>query len=255
MSNCPGCFPIFQPNQQGHMGYGGCMEESDFDEQFCTPINLESAFDAAAAETTISVTSNETSSFGTSTETECCICFDTIGEKNNCVTECGHKFCFKCLATAMTRSNSCPCCRAPLIEESAEESDGEYEDGDDDEDDEDEDQDDDEDEPNRDYKGNIEEIVERLEKSGITMLDIASLLFNKFSKTDEKYSNEYVENLCKTIDQINEDAEQESVELEQMGEEDNRLKDHGAYVVYERAVTFEEAMSWGNCVCENECTC
>jgi hypothetical protein len=28
---------------------------------------------------------------------ECCICYEIIGEKNNCVTECGPKFCFKCL--------------------------------------------------------------------------------------------------------------------------------------------------------------
>jgi len=255
MSNCPGCFPIFQPNQQGHMGYGGCMEENDFEEQFCMPINLEQAFDAVAVETSASVTSAEVSSFGTSTETECCICFETIGEKNNCVTDCGHKFCFKCLATAMTRSNSCPCCRAPLIEESNEESDGEYQDDDDEDDDNDDDEDEEDDEPNRDYKGNIEEIVERLEKSGITMLDVTSILINKFSKTDPKYTQEYVKKICKTIDQINEDAEQESVEIEQMGNEDNRLKYPDAYVVYERAITFGEAMSWGNCFCENECTC
>jgi guanylate kinase len=87
------------------------------------------------------------------------------------------------------------------------------------------------------------------------MLDMASLLFNKFSKNNEKYSNEYVTKLCKTIDQINEDAEQESVEIELMGNEDIRLKYPHAYIIYERAITFEEAMSWGNCVCENECTC
>lgn len=255
MSNCPGCFPIFQANQQGHMGYGGCMEESLFEEQFCMPVNLESAFDAVASETiSVTTTNIETSSFGTSSETECCICFETIGEKNNCVTECGHKFCFKCLATAMTRSNSCPYCRAPLIEESNEDND-DGQDQDYDDEDEDEEDDDEEYEPNRDYKGNIEEIVERLEKSGITMLDVTSILFNKFSKTDAKYSNEYVENLCKTIDQINEDAEQESVELEQMGNEDFRLKSPNAYVTYDRAITFEEAMSWGDCICENECTC
>jgi len=220
MSKCPGCFPIYQANQEGHMGSDGCL--GDF--EFCPSINLENTFDMIASEST-TITSNESSSFETSTDTECCICFETIGEKNNCTTDCGHKFCFKCLATAMTRSNACPCCRAPLIEEN-EESDDEYQESDDEDNDEeynDEDEDEDDDEPNRDYKGNIEDIVKRLEKSGITLLDVASLLFNKFSKTDSKYSNEYVENLCKTIDQINEDAEQESFELEQMENEDIRV--------------------------------
>jgi len=254
MPRCAGCFPIFQANQEGHMGYGGCLEDMTID--LCMPVNLEPVFDKIAEESiTSNATSSETSSFVTSTETDCCICFETIGEKNNCITECGHKFCFKCLATAMTRSNTCPCCRKPLIETNYEESDYESEENDYNDDDDGEDNSEQHIEPNKDYKGNIEEIAERLEKSGITMLDMASLLFNKFSKINEKYSNEYVTKLCKIIDQINEDAEQESVEIEQMGNEDIRLKYPHAYIVYERAITFEEAMSWGNCVCENECIC
>lgn len=253
MSRCAGCFPIFQANQEGHMGYGGCLEDMTID--LCMPVNLEPVFDKIAEESIVSnSTSIETSSFGTSTETECCICFETIGEKNNCITECGHRFCFKCLATAMTRNNTCPCCRTPLIEKNDEESVYESEE-DDDVEDEDDDNEEQYIEPNKDYKGNIEDIAERLEKSGFTMLDMASLLFNKFSKINEKYSNEYVTKLCKTIDQINEDAEQESVEMEQMGNEDIRLKYPEAYVTYERAYTFEEVMSWGECVCVNECVC
>ena len=51
------------------------------------------------------------------TENECVICFENIGEKNNCVTECGHKFCLKCLVTSIAHKNACPCCRAQLIDE------------------------------------------------------------------------------------------------------------------------------------------
>jgi hypothetical protein len=48
---------------------------------------------------------------------ECPICYETIGEKNCCVTECGHSFCFKCVTKALTMNNACPCCRAQLLEE------------------------------------------------------------------------------------------------------------------------------------------
>ena len=72
---------------------------------------------------------------------ECPICFEFIGEKNCCVTECGHSFCFKCVTKALTMNNACPCCRAQLLEEEEDEDDeedeedSEYEeDSDDDED-------------------------------------------------------------------------------------------------------------------------
>lgn len=49
---------------------------------------------------------------------ECCICMDAINNTtNNCVTPCGHTFCFKCLAKALEQNNTCPCCRAVLMEE------------------------------------------------------------------------------------------------------------------------------------------
>ena len=48
----------------------------------------------------------------------CPICLDKIGEKNNCITECGHKFCLKCLSIALQGKNTCPMCRNKLVEES-----------------------------------------------------------------------------------------------------------------------------------------
>uniref|UniRef100_A0A6C0K2X1 RING-type domain-containing protein n=1 Tax=viral metagenome TaxID=1070528 RepID=A0A6C0K2X1_9ZZZZ len=48
---------------------------------------------------------------------ECCICMDAINfATNNCVTPCGHTFCFQCLAKALEQNNTCPCCRAVLME-------------------------------------------------------------------------------------------------------------------------------------------
>ena len=49
---------------------------------------------------------------------ECCICMDAINfATNNCITPCGHTFCFQCLAKALEKNNTCPCCRAVLMEE------------------------------------------------------------------------------------------------------------------------------------------
>ena len=48
---------------------------------------------------------------------KCPICLDEIGDKNSCVTECGHKFCLKCLYRALKEKNTCPMCRAELVEE------------------------------------------------------------------------------------------------------------------------------------------
>lgn len=51
------------------------------------------------------------------TNSECCICMDIINySTNNCVTPCGHSFCFQCLAKALERSNTCPCCRTELMQ-------------------------------------------------------------------------------------------------------------------------------------------
>jgi len=43
---------------------------------------------------------------------QCPICFETIGEKNNITTECGHKFHASCLMENITHNGfGCPCCR------------------------------------------------------------------------------------------------------------------------------------------------
>jgi len=61
---------------------------------------------------------------------ECPICYEVIGEKNNCVTECGHSFCFKCVTKALTMNNACPCCRTQLVEELEDSDESELEDSD-----------------------------------------------------------------------------------------------------------------------------
>jgi len=218
MSQCTGCFPVYQPNQLAHTDYGGCMYSNDEDDTFfCMPVNLEPKFEAEAK---ASETASEVSAFDSiGTGTECCICYEIIGKKNNCVTECGHIFCFKCLATAMTRSNTCPYCRTKLIDEPADNNDddlqSDYED-----DEEDDEEDSLSDIANKEYNGDIEDIVRGLEEQGFTMLDVVSVMLNKFSKTNEKYTNEYVAELCNKIDDMNRDNENESLEREEMESED-----------------------------------
>ena len=48
---------------------------------------------------------------------ECPICMDSIGQVNSSVTKCGHKFCSTCFIKTAMRKNSCPMCRASLVDE------------------------------------------------------------------------------------------------------------------------------------------
>ena len=48
---------------------------------------------------------------------ECSVCYEKIGEKNNCITPCGHTFCFKCMMSCLNYKNTCPICRQVLQEE------------------------------------------------------------------------------------------------------------------------------------------
>ena len=46
---------------------------------------------------------------------ECCICMENIlKNKNNCITPCGHKFCFMCISKNLKKSNICPVCRQKI---------------------------------------------------------------------------------------------------------------------------------------------
>ena len=90
-SLCIGCFPRNQENQLAHMENGCCLwcdyeEENNKIEMDCTIADIFGDTDSSSEG---SVKENET---------ECCICYEVINKaKNNCVTECGHAFCLKCL--------------------------------------------------------------------------------------------------------------------------------------------------------------
>jgi len=160
---------------------------------------------------------------------ECCICFETIGKNNNCVTKCGHAFCFECITKSLTSNNTCPCCRAVIMEvpEENDEEESEYEwDSHDESDDEDEDEEeDDNDEPD-----NLAELItDRFYKNGYSLIDAMYLLTGTFKKNDSKYSKEKIEKISKCYDDIyddilNEHKEQKMFEKEDLKPEINNIR-------------------------------
>ena len=235
--NCSGCFPEYQPNQQAHMEQGGCLW-CDYAEE-----NLELQFDGELAslfdEHPVIFETKETekpsikrnldpffekeetvseATISSSNNTECCICFENINKnKNNCVTECGHIFCLKCLMTSFAHDNtSCPCCRQELIDPLEDKNeDDEYINITDDDDD---DEHDDEDE-NDDAECPVEEIAERLTANGYTFQSVLSLLLGRYPKGESDLA---IFELNKKFDVILEEADNEALEQNAMGMEDTR---------------------------------
>ena len=151
--------------------------------------------------------------------TECCVCFEEIGnEKNNCVTPCGHEFCFTCIAKCLSKSNCCPLCRGVLIENDDE---NDNDDDDDSYDDEEDDDDDDDDE----YEGdeNIGIITERFLKKGYDAVDLVTLVMGRVMKTNPKYSKNYIKKMIIDFEETIEDVNIQIVELETFAAEDIRI--------------------------------
>jgi len=147
---------------------------------------------------------------------ECCICYDPIStEKNNCVTECGHQFCFKCLATSMmTNGCKCPCCRSPLVEMSS----------DDDEDAEEDEETEIDDESilsseEDEMECDIVELTRRLKSKGFKMQDVLSMLLGRYVKDTTDLT---IFDLNEKFDTIVDEADNEVIENEAMGLEDMR---------------------------------
>lgn len=256
MSNCRGCFPFYQENQQAHIGRGGCMEMPEdceycldnLEQIFATPMNDDDCaastltdisdkdglgFDLVCNIGTCAVTKQPSGAIATD-DAECCICYEIIGDKNNCVTPCGHKFCFKCVILALQYNNACPYCRTMLVDEvddaDNEEGDGDgadadVEDGDDDEDAEYDEIDDDYNDPVSglayviSHGAPIETVVERLEKAGITMIDAVSLLFSHYSLPRDDV---YIEKLPHKFEAIYTDVQSEFREQQMFAQEDSR---------------------------------
>lgn len=106
---------------------------------------------------------------------ECNICYEPISIINRSVTECGHHFCFKCIAVAMQHSNKCPCCRSELYELNGNHT------------------------PNADtyidtyqinneHMGCVDDIADKLEEEGVTMIDLLSYYNHRYNSRGSDYS-------------------------------------------------------------------
>ena len=182
---------------------------------------------------------------------ECCICMDTINSStNNCVTPCGHTFCFQCLAKALEKNNTCPCCRAVLMEEENEEDDNddesiwsEFSDEEDDEEDtinedelltgfrmfhqrlsgEEPEPDDqisnsdenatDMDEDDNEVLAEVEDITAKLQSRGITMIDLVAMITGRKSTKIAKHTNRFINAFDYIIELAMMDCDAEAKEL------------------------------------------
>ena len=166
---------------------------------------------------------------------ECSICYDQLGEKNNCTTPCGHIFCFECMMQALNRNNLCPCCRSPLKEEPEESED------------ESDEEDDDEYEWDplaeninhwregtnfynmtaNDEHATPKTIAKKIQDAGYTMEDLVTIWLERIDRSSERYKdNNFVKKMVSDIENLvdkeDEDRCDRENEMEQMGNEDIR---------------------------------
>lgn len=169
---------------------------------------------------------------------ECPICYEVIGEKNCCVTECGHRFCFKCVTKALSVNNSCPCCRAQLLEEE-EDDESEYEEDDDSDVDQSDDEEDesDIDEERRvaqlltiqEFNGNIDVIHDRLLAQNYSSKDLMKIiLICMYGYVSHELANEFNDlfenmniSLNKIIPYIHKELREREREQKMFAKEDN----------------------------------
>ena len=108
---------------------------------------------------------------------DCNICFETISSVNNSTTECGHHFCFKCIAHAMQHSNKCPCCRSEVYELNGNETPNA-----------DTNMDNDTYHISNEHIGCVDDIADKLEEEGVTMIDLLSYYNNRYNSRGSDYS-------------------------------------------------------------------
>lgn len=172
---------------------------------------------------------------------ECPICYECIGEKNCCVTECGHRFCFKCVTKALSVNNSCPCCRAQLLEEE-DDDESEYEEEEEEEDDDsDIDQSDDEEDGSveerrvaqlltiQELNDNIDVIHDRLLAQNYSSKDLMKIILTcMYGYVSDELANEFNDlfenmtiSLNKIIPDIHKELREREREQKMFAKEDN----------------------------------
>jgi len=140
----------------------------------------------------------------------CPICYDVIdAERNNCITSCGHSFCFECIARTVETSDVCPLCREPFIAAPPDEA-GSDADSDDETDSEssevfvfDEQLYEDE------RLAKVKTLSDRLSEKGIGAIELLSILIDRYERND-KNTPEFIEEMNKTFQNILNDADVEA---------------------------------------------
>lgn len=142
-------------------------------------------------------------------DNECCICLESIGKINNCITPCGHHFCFSCLMKSLARNSACPMCRASVIEDKEEDIGSESESEYDDEDEEDDGYEYD----NHEHIATCDLIAKRLQDKGYSMADIISIYVRRSRRDDPlKKTDSYIEKIYQDFDHIIQSSDDETRE-------------------------------------------
>jgi len=149
----------------------------------------------------------------------CAICLDAIATNNSCTTECGHRFCLKCILISTKKNATCPCCRSELTEPVVNDDDyvdnftAMFHDMDD----------------NNDVHATVDDIAQRLTTEGISMIDLLSYCLNRYNSPTlpglgnprrEHLTLEYIDNIIDTIEEIVHRADTEQCEHDEMAKED-----------------------------------
>jgi hypothetical protein len=175
-------------------------------------------------------------------DNECVICYEGIGEKNNCVTPCGHKFCFSCMVKSLNRNDTCPMCRTALREPEVE-SEDESEYGETIYDSDDDDYDYDSITTANPTIARPSVISETLLAKGYIMEDIISLWTGRIDRLNPRYNQRFIRKLQSDVSLIISDADEEQSTLtdnrEQMCNEDIRTKDNDNLDIFERFPTID----------------
>lgn len=158
----------------------------------------------------------------------CPICYDVINtERNNCITSCGHSFCFECIARTVETSYVCPLCREPFITAQPEDAENDSDDGSEADDATYSDSSDvfvfDEEFYEDDRLAKVKTLSDRLSEKGIGAMELLSILIDRYERSD-KNTPEFIESMNKTFQNIlneaDDEAEKESEERDAFALED-----------------------------------
>jgi len=171
-----------------------------------------------------------------STTNQCNICYEDIKSINNCVTPCGHSFCFGCISKCLSINNTCPCCRTEIAEkiEKDDDSDDDYSEFDEDDDEDSDDEYGDEPLPI------LDAFTKKLTDAGYTMKDMVKYIALDFgqkikSETDNQETEEEFEERIGKMDDIYETTLREYKEEEKktlreyMEDEQNTIREYTEY--------------------------